>query len=234
MSGLKASKEQPKSNFKRPDPLDPGSYPARLVRIYDLGLQPQRDYQGQSKPPAHMISATYELSDEFLKDDDGNDLTDKPRWVSHEFVLRPLTSELANSTKAYKALDPDLEEDGDWVKMLGRPVVVNIVQGKSKKDPTKVYENIHSLSVMRKKESDKLPPLVNDAKFFDLNDPDMEVYNSLPKWLQEKIAGNLEFAGSLLEKALAGSPAEKAPKKEAPKKETPPPADDDQDDDTPW
>lgn len=233
MSGLKASKEQ-KSNFKRPDPLDPGSYPGRLVRIYDLGLQPQRDFQGQPKSPAHMISATYELADEFLKDDEGNDMEDKPRWISHEFVLHPLSSDLANSTKSYKALDPDLEEDGDWVKMLGRPVMINIVQGKSKKDPSKIYENIHSLSVMRKKEADKLPELVNEAKFFDLNDPDMEVFNSLPKWLQDKITGNLEFAGSPLEKALAGKSADKPAKKEPPKKEDPPPADDDQDDDAPW
>ena len=39
MSGLKASKEQPKSNFKRPDPLEPGAYPGRLVRNYGFGAK---------------------------------------------------------------------------------------------------------------------------------------------------------------------------------------------------
>ena len=55
MSGLKASKQQ-QSNFKRPDPLDTGSYPGRVVRVYDLGLQPQRTFPGNPpKGPAHEI-----------------------------------------------------------------------------------------------------------------------------------------------------------------------------------
>ena len=199
MSGLKASKQQ-QSNFKRPDPLDTGSYPGRVVRVYDLGLQPQRTFPGNPpKGPAHEIHVTYELADEFLKNDAGEDLVDKPRWVSESFVLHPLSSDLATSTKRMKAIDVDDELDGDWTEALSRPIMITIVQN-AKGD--KIYENVQSLSPMRKKDADKLDPLVNEAKFFDLQAPDLELYNSLPKWLQEKIASNLEFAGSPLENQL--------------------------------
>ena len=32
--------------------IEPGVYPARLVQLFDLGLQPQRPFQGKDKPPA--------------------------------------------------------------------------------------------------------------------------------------------------------------------------------------
>ena len=231
MAGLKASKDFPKNNFKRPDPLEPGSYPARVVRVYDLGLQPQQPYQGKAKPPAHEISVTYELSDEFMKDDNGNDLGDKPRWVSHTFVLNPITSDLANSTKAYKAIDPNMDHDGDWAALVGSPVMVNLVQNPSKKDKTKIYEKITSLTAMRKKEADKLPELKNEGKFFDLSEPDIELFNSLPQFLKDKITANLEFAGSPLEKLLAGGAPEK---KQSQAQEEPEQQDQDGGDDTPW
>lgn len=211
--GLKASKEAPKGNFKRPDPLEPGGYPGRLVRVIDLGLQNQQAYQGQPKPPAHMISVTYELSDEFLKDAEGNDLTDKPRWVSEEFALNPLSSDLANSTKRYLVLDPEKEFDGDWVKCLGAPCMVNLVQNPSKKTG-QIYEKVTSIAALRKKDADKLPELVNEAKFFDLTDPDMEFFNSLPQFMRDKITANLEFSGSVLEKAMKANPAPEKQKKE--------------------
>src|SRR3546814_6949836 len=40
------------------EPLPAGTYPARLVQVVDLGLQPQRPYQGQEKSPAQEIMQT--------------------------------------------------------------------------------------------------------------------------------------------------------------------------------
>lgn len=232
MSGLKASKDFPKQNFKRPDPLEPGSYPARIVRVLDLGLQPQQPYQGKAKSPAHEISVTYELSDEFMKDEEGNDIEDKPRWVSETFVLNPITSDMANSTKRYKAIDPNMDHDGDWAVLIGSPVMVNLVQNPSKKDPTKIYEKVQSLTSMRKKEADKLPELKNEGAFFDLTDPNMELFNALPQFMKDKICANLEFAGSPLEQALKG--VAKAEVKKAAPEAKKPVAEDSDNEDTPW
>lgn len=231
MSGLKASKN-PVSKFKRPDPLDTASYPGRVVRVYDLGLQPQRAYPGNPpKGPAQEIHVTYELSDEFLKNDAGEDIVDKPRWVSETFVLHPLTSDLATSTKRMASLDPTGALDGDWSEVLDTPTMVNIVQN-VKGD--KIYENVNSLSTMRTKDAAKLPPLVNEAKFFDLTDPDMDLFNSLPKWLQEKIESNLKFAGSPLEALLKDKPPTPQEKPKAAAKPAVEAPEADAGDDAPW
>jgi len=57
---------------------------------------------------------------------------------------------------------------------------------------------------MRAKEASKAPDLVNDGKVFDIDSPDLDVFLSLPQWLQEKIQGNLDYEGSVLQEALSG------------------------------
>lgn len=188
--------------------LEPGNYPARLVQVLDLGLQPQRAFKGDPKPPMQEIGLTYELVDTFMKDENGDDIEDKPRWVSEQIPLHNLKADLAKSTKRYNALDPSGEADGDFTRLLGTPCLVTIVNNPGKDG--KIYDNIGAIGPMRKKDADKCPELVNPAVFFDLDAPDMEVFRKLPKWLQEKIQGNLNFNGSALQKALEGGVA--APK----------------------
>lgn len=78
--GLNAKKAAGGSDRVAQEVLEPGVYPARLVQLIDLGVQPQRPFQGKDKPPAQEIMITYEFTDEFLKDEDGNEIEDKPRW----------------------------------------------------------------------------------------------------------------------------------------------------------
>jgi len=125
---LNASKIQ--SNNKRTpvEPLEPGTYPARVVQIIACGLQEQRPYKGEPKPPVQELHVTYEFLDEFLKDEDGNEIEDKPRWLSETFGFHSLDSDLAKSTKRYFALDPEKEYGGDWSQLLGAPCMVTIIQ----------------------------------------------------------------------------------------------------------
>lgn len=184
------------------DPLEAGAYPTRLVQILSLGLQPQRPFKGEEKPPKQEIMLTYEFLDEFLKDEDGNELPDKPRWLSETLPLNNLDNDRANSTKRYYAFDPTEEHKGDWTKLIGTPAMVTVVLNPSRKDPNKIYENIASVSTMRAKEASKAPELVNPPKIFDIDEPDMEIFGSLPQWIQDKMKENLEFSGSALEAAL--------------------------------
>lgn len=193
--------------------LEAGVYPARVVQIIDLGLQPQAPYQGKDKPPAYMISMTYELVDVFMLDEEGNELEDKPLWRSETFPIHNLTADMAKSTKRYNALDPEGVHEGDFSKLLDTPCNVTLVINKKGE---KTYVNVASVSAMRPRDSAKCPELKNEARFFDLDDPDLEVFNGLPKWIQEKITSNLEYAGSPLEALLEGK--EEKPKKPAPKK----------------
>ena len=204
-NGLNAKKLPTVSKFKTPDPLDAGSYPARLVQILLMGVQKNNPYKGEEKAPSLKVRLTYEMLDEFMKDEDGSDILDKPRWVSEDLPFLSLKADLAKSTKRYYALDPDSVADGDWAKLLGSPCMVTLVQTESK---GKIYNNVAAVSAMRPKEAAKAPPLVNEGKIFDFYSPDMEVFEALPDWIQEVIKGAVDFGGSPLEALLTGAGAQ--------------------------
>lgn len=211
----------PSSSGPRPDPMDPGTYPGRLVSIIDLGIQPQV-YQGEEKSPKQEIMTTYEFLDEFLKDEEGEDIEDKPRWLSETFTLNSLDQDKAKSTQRYYALDPTEEHGGDWEMLLGSPAMITVVQNPGKgKNAGKIFEKIANVSAMRAKEASKAKPLVNETRFFDMSNPDVELFLSLPDWVQKKIKDGLEFEGSLLDTKLKKhtGKSKKETKKEKPEVE---------------
>lgn len=184
--------------------LEPGAYPARVCIVASLGVQKQQPFQGQEKEPMDELFVTYELSDEFMTDEGGNDIKDKPRWQSETFPFYNLGAEKAKSTKRYVALDPDITYDGDWTKLIGTPCLLTLSKTKSKTNG-KEYNNVSNLSAMRKKEVDKLPELVNKPVVFDFDNPDLESFNALPEWVRNNIKEALNFGGSRLADLLGGS-----------------------------
>jgi len=191
--------------------LEPGTYPARLVQVLAMGLQPQRPHQGKDKPPKPELRVTYELLDEFMLDEDGEELKDKPRWLSIDIPFNALSNDLANSTKHYMALDPKLEHGGDWAKILGNTCMLQVVINPNKKNPDKPYHNIKGISTMRAKEAAIAPELVNGTKVFDPDEPDMEVFGSLPEWIQDKMKNALDYNDSALYTAINGGAGDPTP-----------------------
>lgn len=206
---LVAPKGNAQKKFAPQANIEPGVYPARLVQIIDFGLQAQKPYQGKDKPPAQEIGLTYELVDEFMKDEEGNDLEDKPRWISETLPFYGLYADKAKSTQRYLAFDPQQEWGGDFSKAIEMPVNVTVVNNKA---GDKVYDNVAGVAGMRPRDSEKCPALKNPSRVFDLDNPDIEIFNNFPQWIQDKIKGNLNFKSSKLEKLLGG----KAPEKAAP------------------
>jgi len=204
------------SNKKRPDPLESGSYPARVVQLIILGVQDQGSFKGEAKPPRLSIRVTYEILDEFMKDEDGNDLEDKPRWLSEEFPFMSLKADLAKSTKRYYAIDPDDKADGDWSKLIGAPCVVTVVQEADKRPGVdRIYEKVANVSAMRPKEAAKAPELKNPPLVWDFYDPDLEVFTKFPEWIQNKIKGAVDYEGSKLAQLLEGAVDGKVEKKDS-------------------
>jgi hypothetical protein len=227
------------SNVKRPDPVDAGTYPARVVMIATLGLQPQRPYQGEDKPPTLEILVTYELLDEFMKDEDGEDDFTKPRWITEIFPFRNLTSERAKSTARYFALDPKVVHKGDWSKLINTPCMVTIVVEEGKgANAGKFYENVDNVATMRPKEADKAEPLVNTPVVVDFYDPDKEEVAKLPLWIRKRMALAVDYEGSDVEeiiKALGDEPHKKAEdKKEKKDGKLKAKLEDEVDDEIPW
>jgi len=202
---LNASKAPSGGGGPKADPIEVGNYVGRVVQVLDFGLQPQRPYQGKDKPPARELSITYELATEFLQDEEGNDRKDKPRWISEDFPLRHLSQDLAKSTKRAAALDGKGELEGDFAQMVGLPCTITVTQNPKKGDPTVIYNNVGNVTPPMK--GFDVPELVNPPKVFDLDEPDLEVFGSLPEWLQKKIKGNLEYNGSILQRMLEGGEA---------------------------
>lgn len=181
--------------------IEHGVYPARVVRIIDLGLQPGMEWQGQQKPNQHKVDVTYELLDVFMKDKDGNENEDKPRWISEDFGVHHPSQDKAKSTIRVKAIDPNNEANFDLSKLIGMPCMVTIG---SKVSKGKTYNRVLDVAAMRPKDAAKAPELKNEGRVFMLDEPDLEYFNSLPEWMQDRIKGNLEFKGSALDKALSG------------------------------
>ena len=219
---------------KRYDPVAPGAYPARVVSLVLLGKQTQK-FNGEAKAPAQRLRMTYELLDEFLKDDEGKEMTDKPRWVTQEFNFFSLKSERAISTKIYYALDPEEKYEGDFSKLVGAPCIVTIANEKSKKDD-RVFEKVSAVSAMRDKEAAKAPGLVNEPYLFDFYEPDLDIWDRLPEWIQDTIKGAVDFEGGALQKALqkAGKNADAKKVEEDESDEDDSPIIDDDEEDNPW
>tara|TARA_B100001063_G_scaffold227047_1_gene237140 strand:- start:16797 stop:17522 length:726 start_codon:yes stop_codon:yes gene_type:complete len=213
MSGLnakKAPKPTNNSNRVQQELMEVGTEEARVVAVIDLGLQPQRPYKGQEKPPVNMVRLTYEFPNLFIVDENGDELEDKPRWLSEDIPFKSLELDLAKSTKRYKAIDPEDTNDGDFTGLIGMPCMVTVGQYSYMKDGEEKSGNqVNDVSPITKRKADKLGELVNPPQVFLLDDPDMELFESFPDWLKDKIKKNLEFAGSELEAALNGGKKKK-------------------------
>lgn len=185
------------------------TYPAKLVWVIDLGVHVEY-YGKDAKDARDQLQLVWEMSDEFMKDEDGKEDEEKPRWQYQDFPLFDLVAEKANSTKTYLALDPidndtgRTEFEGDFEAVLGVGANITLSKTPDKKDPNKFWNNVTSVTPMRAKDQRKLPGLVNEPKVFTMDDPDKGVFLSLPDKMQEKIKSSLNFGGSKLDKLLSG------------------------------
>lgn len=232
---LNARKVKSVAKGPRQEAMEEGTYPARVVQVIDFGVQEQRAYKGAEKPPAQTIYMTYEFLDEFCKDENGEDDEEKPRWLSEQFPLFSLEADLAKSTKRYYAIDPDENFEGDFTLLAGSPCMVTVHRYESKGE---IKNGVSSIAPMRPKEAAKAPELVNPPKVFVIDNPDLEIFKSLPDWMQDKIKEGLEFKGSALDEALNGGVKPAKPAKPARKPEPEPEEADEQDEpegeDEPW
>lgn len=189
-------------DFVKQPTLEAGAYPARLWLIAILGTQKQRPYKGEEKPPVTEIALTYELQDEYMVDEDGELLEDKPRVVGEIIPFYSHEAEKSKCAKRYLALDPQAVHDGDWSELSEAPCMVTITVNQV---GDKEYTNVQSISAMREKDVKRAHDLVNPAILFDFYEPDGEVWERMPNWLKEKCKQAIDYPGSALEKLVNGS-----------------------------
>lgn len=165
-------------NFK---PVPAGTHRAVCTLIADMGVQPSARYKPQQK-----VYVRWELPDEQIEwnDKDGNKHTG-PMVIGKQYTLS--LSEKAN-------LRADLEswrgrmftaqelKGFDLKNILGKPCMIG-VKHDAKGD--KVYANVSA--VMGLSKGIAPPKATGELLAYSIEDHDEEVFQKLPKWLQEAI-----------------------------------------------
>lgn len=186
MSNLIAKEPENKEFELTPE----GVYIARCYRILDLGTQPMT-YQGEEKDPRHKVAIFWELLDDEVKMDDG-----KPFTVRKEYTLSlDKKASLRADLQAWRGVSFTEEElqGFDLENVLGKYCRMQIVHNESN---SKTYANISS--IMSMKNSENKPEAVNKDNFFDITQPDMELFESLSDYWKEKIEAAPEWGNKTL------------------------------------
>lgn len=182
--------EKPKAARKDFGRVDDGAYPARIVQLIDFGKQYATDFQtGEVKKYddgnpiiQHKVWITFELPNETIEVDGA----EKPRWYGKEYTVS--LHEKAALTGLLKAADPKGEHTakGRNVRgLLGLPVMITI--GSTKSGKPKVT------GVTAVPKGLQVDALANEEVFFDLDSDDVEVFDGLPSWMQERIKSGVDF-----------------------------------------
>jgi hypothetical protein len=178
-----------KKDFGR---VEDGTYPARIVQLIMLGSQLQTDWQtGEAKEDKDgnlvykdEIWITYEFPTERVKytNDEGEEV-DRPRWQSKTYTLS--MHEKAAFRHLMDALAPTGESLDDLIGQGGIVTIGSTSGGKAK--VTAVAAPMKGMDI---------PALENEAVIYDLEDPDLDVFDSLPEFLKEKIRNRHDKPGA--------------------------------------
>ncbi len=150
------------------------------------------NFQGESKLQ-NKVRIGWELPTEtkVFSDEKG----EQPLVISKEYSLS--MNEKANLRKmlaSWRGKDFSKEEAEafDICKLVGAPCMLNIIHKPGVKDPTKIYEEIGSISPMPK--GVVCPPQINANKILQYDDFDYDLFQSLPDFIKDKIKSSQEYA----------------------------------------
>lgn len=177
--------------------VEDGTYPARVVRIIDFGLQYATDFKtGEVKKYddgndviQHKVWIDFELPTETI-DIDG---VKKPRWYGKEYTVS--SHEKAAIQALLKAADPDGKatmKGKNVVGLLGLPVMLTI--GSTSTGKAKVAGITRLIKGM------SVDPLANPTLFFDLDEATYKDFELLPEWMQKRIKDGVDFESTGLYK----------------------------------
>lgn len=170
--------------------IEAGNYVARCYKMVEIGTV-EEEFLGVKKQ-MHKVRIGWELPTELktFNPEKG----EQPCVIDKEYTLS--LADKANLRKDLqswrgKAFSDEEAEAFDITKLLGVPCMLNIIHVQGKKDPTKTYQAIGSVSPMPK--GLVCPPQINDTFVFDYENFDDEKFNSLPDFIKEQIVKTPEY-----------------------------------------
>lgn len=171
------------ANVSQPDE---GTHVARLVGITDMGHQPGFEWQGKKIESSYKLRLTYELPNSTM--DDG-----RPHWVSEEIT----NSDNEKSTLAARVRTMR-GSFNDLTTLLSKPCMITLID--KKKDGYVKIDGQGGVGGIP--QGLEVAPLTNPTFTFSLEDPDMDLFEGFPEFLQDRIKNNLDYEGSVLQQRL--------------------------------
>jgi hypothetical protein len=179
------------STSQTPRELIPaGNYIARCYKMIEIGTVPT-EYLGVEKM-THKVRFGWELPLELkvFNPEKG----EQPLVIDKEYTLSLADkANLRRDLKSWRGKDftPQEAEMFDVTKLLGVPCMLNIIHVAGKKDPTKFYEAVSSISPMPK--GIVCPPQINETFVFDFENFDKAKFDTLPQFIREMIVTSNEY-----------------------------------------
>ena len=180
--GLSAESKREK---KVPDNPAMSTHMARLVGLVDLGHQPGFSVNGREYPSKWKTEFIYELPNSLTRDG-------RPHWAREDvnqddFEGKGLTSKMMARVRS---LDPDNESNNgkSLIKLLGKPCMVTLTPNKNNYPKIKGIPDVTAIPL-----GIEVPPLVNEPFAFDMENPDLEIWEQLGRFTREKIQRALNY-----------------------------------------
>lgn len=163
-----------------------GVHIARCFRMVDLGTQ-ESEFQGQKKTQRKIMISWELLGEERMAD--GNTFTISKRYTlsMHE------KAQLRNDLEAWRGRAFTREEEAqfDVSKVLGTYCMINIMHEEKN---GKTYANIASIMPLPK--GMPKPSSPNECYLFDIDAPNMEIFNRFGDKLKATITSAPEWKGA--------------------------------------
>lgn len=172
------------------EPIPAGTYLARCYSMVQIGTV-EEEFQGLKKW-VNKVRITWELPTELkvFNPDKG----EQPQAISKEFSL---SMHEKSSLRAFltswrgKGFSEDEAKAFDITRLLGVPCMLSIVHEPGKKDPSKIYDKIASVSTVMKGVT--MPDQINPSFEFTLENFEQTKFDSLPDFLKDKIRQSKEY-----------------------------------------
>ena len=170
--------------------IEAGNYIARCYQMIEVGTVIE-DYQGKPKTLT-KVRIGWELPTELkvFKEENG----EQPRVISNEYTLSMADkATLRKHLEAWrgKTFSEEEAKNFDITKLLGVPCMLNIIHKASKKDASKVYEQISNVSPLMK--GMVCPPSINPVFVLSFDEWDVQKFESLPDFIKDKIKTSDEY-----------------------------------------
>lgn len=168
-----------------------GNYIARCYKMIHIGTV-EEIILGEKKV-LNKVRIGWELPTELrvFNADKG----EQPLVIDKEFTLSlHEKSGLRAVLKSWRGRDftEDEAKCFDITKLLGVQCMINIIHKPSKKDPTRIYEEIAGITAVPKGVT--VPTQINPTFVLDYDNFDNAKFNSLPDFIKQKMQTSMEYS----------------------------------------